>query len=337
MQAHTTRSSLVRFAKCGMTKVISLAHQGRGIKGEGLLHRFDCKILKQVQDDKNVSKAHSKELNVLKSYRLNDFKKKIAFTLAEVLITLGIIGIVAAMTIPTLISNYQKKQTVTKLQKAYSTLKNAFELAKAEHGDYTTWTWNQIPFSNGQRTQYFWDTYILPQLKVSKKCFPGKNGCSSYYVYTLNGQQIFNNTTHCAFVLNDGTVVSTWAGEDNSPYQHIWAFVDTNGFSAPNTIGKDIFTMYFAPVFPDNKMGSLDENDEFVSSGKTLITPYGLHLSGEGINGATVEDLLDPNFIQQNSTQDNVFNLNCSTEGYGYYCGAAIKLNGWKFPDNYPD
>ncbi len=337
MQARTTRSSLVRFAKCGMTKVISLAHQGRGIKGEGLLHRFDCKILKQVQDDKNVSKAHSKELNVLKSYRLNDFKKKIAFTLAEVLITLGIIGIVAAMTIPTLISNYKEKQTVTRLQKAYSTLKNAFELAKAEHGDYTTWTWNQIPFSNGQRTQYFWDTYILPQLKVSKKCFPGKNGCSSYYVYTLNGQQIFNNTTHCAFVLNDGTVVSTWAGEDNSPYQHIWAFVDTNGFSAPNTIGKDIFTMYFAPVFPDNKMGSLDENDEFVSSGKTLITPYGLHLSGEGINGATVEDLLDPNFVQQNSTQDNVFNLNCSSEGYGYYCGAAIKLNGWKFPDNYPD
>ena len=37
-----------------------------------------------------------------------------AFTLAEILITLGIIGVVAAMTIPTLITNYQKKQTVTK-------------------------------------------------------------------------------------------------------------------------------------------------------------------------------------------------------------------------------
>ena len=44
---------------------------------------------------------------------------KKAFTLAEVLITLGIIGIVAAMTLPTLIGKYQKKQTVTQLKKAY--------------------------------------------------------------------------------------------------------------------------------------------------------------------------------------------------------------------------
>ena len=69
---------------------------------------------------------------------LNDFKKKAAFTLAEVLITLGIIGIVAAMTIPTLISNYQEKQTVSKLQKVYATLKNALEMAKVDNGDYDT-------------------------------------------------------------------------------------------------------------------------------------------------------------------------------------------------------
>ncbi len=62
-------------------------------------------ILKRVQDDRVVSGAHSKELNVLTSYRLNGFKKKAgathvdmsgnircaAFTLAEVLITLAII------------------------------------------------------------------------------------------------------------------------------------------------------------------------------------------------------------------------------------------------------
>ena len=45
---------------------------------------------------------------------------KKAFTLAEVLITLGIIGIVAAMTLPTLIGKYQKKQTVTQLKKSYT-------------------------------------------------------------------------------------------------------------------------------------------------------------------------------------------------------------------------
>ena len=50
--------------------------------------------------------------------------RKIAFTLAEVLITLGIIGVVAALTLPTLISNYKKQTYVTGLQKAYSVLNN---------------------------------------------------------------------------------------------------------------------------------------------------------------------------------------------------------------------
>ena len=54
-----------------------------------------------------------------------DLKEKFAFTLAEVLITLGIIGIVSAMTIPTLINNYQKKVTVTRLQQTYSMLNQA--------------------------------------------------------------------------------------------------------------------------------------------------------------------------------------------------------------------
>ena len=43
--------------------------------------------------------------------------KKIGFTLAEVLITLAIIGVVAVMTIPTLIANYQKKATATKVKR----------------------------------------------------------------------------------------------------------------------------------------------------------------------------------------------------------------------------
>ena len=45
--------------------------------------------------------------------------KKFAFTLAEVLITLGIIGVVAAMTMPSLIANYKKKQAVTQLKATY--------------------------------------------------------------------------------------------------------------------------------------------------------------------------------------------------------------------------
>lgn len=50
---------------------------------------------------------------------------KVAFTLAEVLITLGIIGVVAAMTLPTLIANYQKRQTVVQLKKSIFCFKSS--------------------------------------------------------------------------------------------------------------------------------------------------------------------------------------------------------------------
>ena len=82
------------------------------LEGEGRISNTRKLVLKfnpAVVGVHPVSEAHGKELNVLTSYRLNDFKKKIAFTLAEVLITLAIIGVVAAMTIPTLIADYQKK------------------------------------------------------------------------------------------------------------------------------------------------------------------------------------------------------------------------------------
>ena len=81
------------------------------------------KILKQVQDD--VSS--------------DSFSRKKAFTLAEVLITLGIIGVVAALTIPTLIQNYQEKAIVTKLKQSMSLFNQAFKMAELENGPITDW------------------------------------------------------------------------------------------------------------------------------------------------------------------------------------------------------
>ncbi len=59
---------------------------------------------------------------------------KKAFTMAEVLITLGIIGIVAAMTFPQLIKNYQAKVYETAFKKAYSNLSKAYLMTQQELG-----------------------------------------------------------------------------------------------------------------------------------------------------------------------------------------------------------
>lgn len=61
------------------------------------------------------------------------------FTLAEVLITLGIIGIVAALTIPTLISKYQERVTITRLKESYSMLAQAYQFAVNKNGSPASW------------------------------------------------------------------------------------------------------------------------------------------------------------------------------------------------------
>lgn len=65
---------------------------------------------------------------------------KKGFTLAEVLITLGIIGVVAAMTIPTLMTKYAKQRTETQLVKFYSMINQTLKMSVADNGDPDGWS-----------------------------------------------------------------------------------------------------------------------------------------------------------------------------------------------------
>ncbi len=71
---------------------------------------------------------------------LRELTNKKAFTLVETLITLVIIGVIAAMTIPTLISKYHEQETVTKLKKAQSILANAISMQKAKGDEFESHT-----------------------------------------------------------------------------------------------------------------------------------------------------------------------------------------------------
>lgn len=150
-----------------------------------------------------------------------------AFTLAEVLITLGIIGVVAALTLPTLIQNYEEKATVTRLKKVYTTLANAVQLASFEKGMYDETT--------ATESQEFWD-YISPYLKLSKDCGTGQ-GCwyneKMKFLHGANGGNINTLTMYNKAILEDGTLLQVHKnGEIRA---------DINGFRKPNTQGIDIF------------------------------------------------------------------------------------------------
>ena len=167
-----------------------------------------------------------------------------AFTLAEVLITLGIIGVVAALTIPTLISKYQEKQTIVKLKKVYSILQNAYTAAEAEYDKPRYWS---TPDYTEENNIIIWEILtknISNKKKCNKNCFPTYKNLKGQ---TLSlGGDIPNYLT---IVLPDGAVLSAnfpwqtrYVAGDRFPVGPIT--VDLNGLKGPNIAGKDYFRFW---------------------------------------------------------------------------------------------
>lgn len=94
------------------------------------------------------------------------------FTLAEVLVTLGIIGIVAAMTIPTLITKHRKVEVVTKLEKFYSVFNQAIKMSEAEYGDVEGWFKDcgpsNAPTCTSEELKDWFDQYIGKHMQIIK-------------------------------------------------------------------------------------------------------------------------------------------------------------------------
>lgn len=154
-----------------------------------------------------------------------------AFTLAEVLITLGIVGVIAALTLPNLIANYQKKVTATKLKKVYSTFYNAYNSAELEYGSSENWNYPQE--TENFTVEDFWNTYFAPYIKTEKytRSYNGKNLNGGSAGLIGNG---FARGTRLQ--TNDGVCVFMWNNN-----QFIDIAVDINCATLPNVVGKDIF------------------------------------------------------------------------------------------------
>ena len=148
---------------------------------------------------------------------------RIGFTLAEVLITLGVIGVVAAMTLPKLVQNYQKYKTVNQLKKSYTILNQAFKMSEIDNDTYENWTLIGDEFT----TKEFAEKYFKPYLKVIKTC---NNPISCY-----NGTNPLRASAF-GLVLNDGSYV--WFRTKNSVPL---VTVDINGIVRPNIYGRDMF------------------------------------------------------------------------------------------------
>ncbi|MCD7879890.1 MAG: type II secretion system GspH family protein [Candidatus Gastranaerophilales bacterium] len=157
------------------------------------------------------SKRHNKRTNFLH----NKFIP--GFTLAEVLLTMTIIGIIAAMTIPVLMTSVSKTETETRLKKAYSTFAQAMQLVEA-----------------GERRplmSYYTGSSVASVTKVKTKL---KKYLSSTDIST-------SDTWTYSGTLSDGIIFELDGGYSDD-YIVLW--IDINGAAEPNSIGYDRF--YFA-------------------------------------------------------------------------------------------
>jgi prepilin-type N-terminal cleavage/methylation domain-containing protein len=132
------------------------------------------------------------------------------FTLAEVLITLGIIGVVAALTMPALISNHRKNVTLTKLKKVYSVMNQAYGLAVVENGDFENWAMDVNnegdPFQPSllQPSLDWYNTYLAKHIQA--KIAPGndENNKPLVVIYFADGSLLTCRMgfTTCIFYLD---------------------------------------------------------------------------------------------------------------------------------------
>ena len=158
------------------------------------------------------------------------------FTLAEVLITIVIIGVVAMLTVPSLVQNYKKKHAITAVKKFYVMMSNAIRLSEIENGDVDTWDkTNMLTDENGRYdyernaavNETFFTKYLAPYIVYN-------NFQPDYIKKDEVGNVI--EQKYSSFYLADGTSVLMKNGGC------VDFTIDVNADKGPNLGGIDRFT-----------------------------------------------------------------------------------------------
>ncbi len=224
------------------------------------------------------------------------------FTLAEVLIALVVIGIIAAITVPFLFQNYQKQAVEKRLLKFYSTFNQAIKMAEARYGDKRDW------FASGGETIY-------------DENGNASNSIDSWFKTYLSDfitiKTTLNTSGAVLYYLNDGS-----------------AFYLTGGTTAEGKKGTaDV-------VFFPGGYGGKCTYTEYANGGVCFFT-FNFYPSSNTADWKYLYNKgLEPYMFNWVGTRDDL--LNDSTYGcnsatqYRQYCTALIAMNGWKIPDDYP-
>lgn len=223
------------------------------------------------------------------------------FTLAEVLITLGIIGVVAALTLPALVQNYRNQVVETRLKKVYSVMNQAIVRSEVDNGAKELWDFDDPDFFN---------KYINPYIKYLKTEIIKSSRYVYLCIYFSDGSLLISKTTN--YKTDDGTEIAySGANQDYFFYPNAKNF-NKDEIESRAMSGTSMFEFRFSPKFVDD--------DEPLHDGKGF-EPYqrGLKLP------------LDETKL----TKGSDYSCNKQTQ-LPIFCTAIIARNNWKIPKDYP-
>jgi len=227
----------------------------------------------------------NKHIIFLKGEKFMYTINKKAFTMAEVLVTLMIIGVIGALTIPSLKKHSEIEEHVASLKKAYSSLANATKLVETKYGEIKRWGQLSSSQEEGSDAEEGTPAGLKKVLdnyskvfNVTKTCDVGESGCWAQTRDLQNSDYGSENNIVAEAVAFKTTDNMNWSfsGLSNSdtygvkidgiPGLLVW--VDTNGDSKPNMLGYDVFAFV---VHPENGVlpaGAENNSPNCKSSGK---------------------------------------------------------------------
>ena len=222
-----------------------------------------------------------------------------AFTLAEVLVTLGIIGVVSAMTVPTLMQNHQRKTYVTQLHKVYSEVQQA--LIRYQN-DKNAVNLKEAGLNSKAAVQAFFYEYF----NVIQECGGVTAPCFADLYKNINGGNVHFNkgwgSGSCVTMSSGSSICMDYPASNGS---YGWVFIDINSKQGPNILGRDAF---YLAIFPD---GVLDVSGATVDCRKNGLC---------GAEGDTLKDI--------RGTADNCKSGN--NEYTGSKCFGQILNDNWE-------
>lgn len=210
------------------------------------------------------------------------YKNNKGFTLAEVLVTLGIIGVVAAMTMPTLVSNHQRTVYVTQLQKVVTELAQAADRAASDN--------NAVSLDETKyRREGGAADFLKDYFKIARDCGESATPCFADSYKTMSGDSaVFPETVDDAVTLASGASILIWSnglGYDPEYHGYLDIIVDVNGRQGPNRYGRDLFQMQ---LYSDGKIAESYNGSD--PSDNCLTSDYGLGCFTKVVNNGWTMD-----------------------------------------------